>query len=178
VRAARQATSVVTRALVAAGVLVVASAGASPPGSPSGSAAASPSPPGRRLRDDPPSDDRTPPPTRQEWESAPDAGLARLADPACSAKRVREWVRVTCDRYEWNVVLLAGNKDGTDFVTPHDKDGNHDGRAWLTFAVRRGDRRAMLFNRTVKWGFWPDVLVSEQWLEGDPGPIVVVTGLR
>ncbi len=109
-------------------------------------------------------------------EGAPDAGLARIGDPACSAKRVREWVRVACDRYESNVVLLAGTRDGVDFSMAHDKDGNAGGIGWVTFPVRRGDRRAILFNRFSKWGFQPDALVSEQWLEGDPGPIVVVTG--
>jgi hypothetical protein len=163
-----RATRATARAMAVAGVLMVASAGASPPGGPSGSP---PAPPGRLLRDDPPSEDRTPPPSRQEWASAPDAGLARISDPACSARRVREWVRVTCDRFERNVVLVAGNKEGTDF-------GGAAGTVWATFAVRRSDRRVILFNRATNWSPQADALVSDQWLEGDPGPIVVVTGMH
>jgi hypothetical protein len=45
------------------------------------------------------------------------------------------------------------------------------------FPVRRWDVRVIELTRWVKWGVEADVLVSEQWLSGDKGPLITVTGV-
>ncbi len=53
-------------------------------------------PPLRAIGDDPPSDERTPRPTPEEWKAADEVALAR-AHQSCTARRVREWLRIGCE---------------------------------------------------------------------------------
>jgi hypothetical protein len=49
--------------------------------------------------------------------------------------------------------------------------------AYVTFPARRGDRRMILMMRATKWSNAPDVLISEQWLPTDKGPMISALGI-
>jgi hypothetical protein len=123
-----------------------------------------------RAAEAPKGDAKSPPPKKAEWATAPDATGVRITDPRCTAKRIREWYRVECaDGY---VSLLGGNREGIDLGAREEPYG-----AWFIFPARVGDARAAEFLFRAKWSIAPDVIVSEQWLEGDPAPLITVIGI-
>src|SRR5262249_38653872 len=124
------------------------------------------------LAADPPTDEKTPKPSKEEWDKAQEVKIARSTDKACTAKRLREWLRIECKRYEMHVTFIAGTREGVDVHVVKASLDDSGGDAWCVFPMRRGDRRVLLFERVSKWGPAPDAAVTEQWLEGDPAPIV------
>lgn len=134
-------------------------------------AAAAPLPPA--IVDDPPSAEKSKAPTKKEWAAAPAVRVARVTDKACSAKRLREWVRVTCTRYYHSISVVSGTREALDLNI----DGEN-GNAYVAFPVRRGNSRLIMLQRQTKWSGSPDVLISEQWLEGDKGPLISILGIH
>jgi hypothetical protein len=138
-----------------------------------GDAAPPPPPP---LADDPPPAEKTPRPARAEWKSAPFVGFARATDNRCKARRIREWVLVKCaipnvDGFS----LIAGTRDGVDFWMNTMEFGSSS--ITFEFPVRRGDRRVFQVNPLAgKYGSSPEVILSERWSEGDPAPLLTVSG--
>src|SRR5262249_16930882 len=101
--------------------------------------------------------------------------IGRMTDKRCSVKRLREWVRVFCASFQFQgFSMLGGRREGVS-VQIREEDPNAG--LSLVFPVRRGDTRAIELTRWAKWGIEADVLVSEQWLEGDKGPLLTVTGV-
>jgi len=137
---------------------------------PSGSAVAR-KPPLPALADNPPSDEKTPAPSAAEWASAPEVSLTRHSDQRCSAKRLREWVRIFCSSAGNGFSMIAGERAGVSYGS---QDTAPDFGGWLVFPVRRGDQRLIQLHGWAKWGWVASVVVSEQWLAGDKGPLLTV----
>jgi hypothetical protein len=125
--------------------------------------------------------DPTPAPAKEEWASAAEAADVRVSDPGCTAKRLREWVRVECKEvvgFERVTGPLEDASFGCFNETPVSSDFHYCERAWVVFALRRGQRRAFQSFRPTKWSSTPDTFVSGQFLAKDPTPVVTVQGIR
>lgn len=122
------------------------------------------------LEAPPPPEGESPKPTMDEWAAAPQADDVRITDPGCKAWRLREWYRVLCKDSEVSVV--TGTKKDLSIHASEDT-----WEAAVVFPARRGDRRLLVFAFPWKWGLVQDAILSEQWLEGDPRPLVTVTGI-
>jgi len=107
----------------------------------------------------------SPEPARGDWAAAPTVRLSRSADD-CTARRIREWVRVTCKR--GNHLLLEG---GTRAGLTISANPELDVTPTVTFPVRRGDRRVIQLSAWWKWQT-PLAVLSEQWLAGDARPLI------
>lgn len=144
-------------------------------------------PPLPSFADEPFPEKSTPFPKPAEWASATAVAIDRPrpvtlfathaeSKSPCSARRVREWVRVHCSTMTGGALLLGGNRDGLSIR--FDKAG---GGTEVIIPVRRGDRRVieMLDTETLsfkaftseraKFGF----VISEQWPAGDERPTIV-----
>jgi hypothetical protein len=108
-------------------------------------------------------------PSRRDWLAAPNADDVRITDPSCKAQRIREWYRVACR--DEHVSVIAGKK--TDLEIDR---SNPEGAA-VIFPVRRGDTRLIAFAFFFKWGIVQDAILSVQWLDGDPRPLLTVIGV-
>lgn len=116
-------------------------------------------------------------PTREEWEKAPTAWDVRVTDPGCRAQRIREWYRVSCG--VGVAEMISGPIVGVTFVcakTSADSQVCDDSA--VIFPARRGDLRAVQFLRWGKWGPEPDAFLTEQYLEGDPAPLISLQGVH
>jgi len=102
---------------------------------------------------------------------------------ACHAYRVREWVKIHCAGLPFaGASLLAGTREGVGIWIdpPRDDDTMKTLRgAELIFPVRRGDGRLFQigqfgegYDGPVAWNV--AFTVSEQWIEGDKAPALVV----
>jgi hypothetical protein len=117
----------------------------------------------------------SPEPTRAEWSKAPEAPEARVTEPGCKVLRLREWYRVECSEME----LVSGNREGVSFDCQMEhKDQVSCSVAAVVFPARRGDRRAFDSMAWTKWGMEPNAVVTEQFLEGDPYPLITMHGLH
>ena len=122
------------------------------------------------LDQPPPPEEKSAAPAKTEWAAAPTATEVRVTDPSCTAKRLREWYRIECsDSY---VSLVSGTRDGVEVGTV---EATYT--AWTVFPARRGDRRLILMSRRAKWGISSDAIISEQWLAGDPAPLITALGI-
>ena len=118
----------------------------------------------------PPPEVESPKPTTAEWSEAPEADDVRITDPGCKAWRLREWYRVVCRDTEVSVV--TGTKKDLSIHA-----SEQSAETTVIFPARRGDRRLLVFAFPWKWGLIQDAILSEQWLEGDPRPLITVTGI-
>jgi hypothetical protein len=108
----------------------------------------------------------SPEPSRAEWRDAPKVRLSRPGG-GCKAKRVREWLRVECSG---NYLLFVG---GTRAGLSLSANPELEVTPTMIFPVRRGDRRVVELGGGWKW-MTPFAILSEQWLDGDPQPVVAV----
>jgi hypothetical protein len=131
--------------------------------------------PGERPRhlpklDGPPvPEEPSPKPTKQDWLGAPNADDVRITDPSCKAQRIREWYRVACG--DEHVSVVSGKKTDLDI------DRSDPAGAAVIFPARRGDVRLLTFAYFFKWGLVQDAVLSVQWLDGDPRPLITVLGV-
>jgi len=117
------------------------------------------------------------PPTKDEWTSAPVALDVRVTDPGCKAQRLREWYRVTCKFAQ--LEMIAGSHEGVSFgCFKETRDSEFCDQDSIIFPARRGDSRAAEFVTWSKWGPEPTAIMTEQFLEGDPYPMISVHGLH
>jgi hypothetical protein len=133
-----------------------------------------------RLRAPEPEDERLPRFAAEPWPESPspepskasfrDAPTVRLSRSGggCSAKRVREWLRIACDGNY--LLFVGGTRAGLSLSANPQVEGV---TSTMTFPVRRGDRRVVELGSGWKW-MTPFAILSEQWLEGDPQPVVAV----
>ncbi len=135
------------------------------------------------LAADPPGAEATPAPKPDEWKAAPVVRLAHDVE-ACRAYRVREWLKIHCAGFPAaGASLLAGTRTGVGLWVDPPRDAA-DGMktlrsAEVIFPVRRGDGRLFQigqfgegYDGPIAWNL--AFTVSEQWIEGDPAPIVTV----
>jgi hypothetical protein len=137
------------------------------------SAKAAASAPLPKLADDPPAEDKTPRPSAAEWKRAPEVALARNTHPNCTARRLREWLRIACTNEGWgyhSVSLVAGTRGELDMGV---RENGPEG-AFVVLPLRRGNRRLIQFASRNKWGWDVSDVISEQWLDGDPAPLVTL----
>lgn len=121
-----------------------------------------------------------------EWKEARAVRLGRVARAArgCTAHRLREWVKIHCDRHTSGLRLLAGSAEGVEISVPEaatPQDGLASvGRFFeIVFPVRRGDQRVFEtfdfdFGLYDGFGTEPGLLVEEEWREGAPGPRIAL----
>jgi hypothetical protein len=139
-------------------------------------------PPRRALEATPPPPERTARPAAAEWDVAEQVSLARVArGGACKARRQREWLRIDCSVPSVVAVRSLGAGAGGESVSvgEHgaDEDGSFPSSVSVIFPVRIGDRRVIEIlsieqGYRFQTGLTTSVMISEQWLEGDAGPLV------
>jgi hypothetical protein len=127
---------------------------------------------------DPPGPEKSPVPTAKEWVDAASVKLTRRSPAAsgCSARRVREWLRVRCPVKTFAISLLGGSNEGLAFWIGPEAEG------WfgeVQFPLRRGDTRVVQLwgTKTGPAGVGelvPSLVLQEQWVEGEAAPMVSV----
>lgn len=134
--------------------------------------------------------DFEPIPAPQEKPKVPDAAEWQSATPvrftargprakACRMLRVREWLKVKCERQTTAVALMGGTADGAVFRLPDAPEGQPaPTSAEVTFPVKPGDRRVFeLFSYGPAYGgsmISPGLVLQEHWVAGEPAPVVVI----
>ncbi|HTN91955.1 MAG TPA: hypothetical protein VL242_50145 [Sorangium sp.] len=150
---------------------------------PDGGEGAAAAPKERLLEEAPPAPERTPRPQAAEWDAAETVRLARdRGGAACKARMRREWLRIDCATPSVAVVRTLGASAGEEWLWLDQKNSEHDPLGLATgvsvvFPVRHGDRRVIeILSATggyrSEFGVATTFVISEQWLDGDAGPIV------
>ncbi|XXX80234.1 hypothetical protein WMF30_15820 [Sorangium sp. So ce134] len=146
-----------------------------------GGGAGAAAPPVRALEEAPPAPERTPRPAAAEWDGAEPVRLARdRSGAACKARMRREWLRIDCKAHSLAVVRTLGASAGEEWFWLDQKSGEEFASgASVVFPVRRGDRRVIeilagLWAYRGELGISTSFVISEQWLDGDAGPLVSV----
>jgi hypothetical protein len=128
----------------------------------------------------------SPVPKLDEWKAAPAVEVARrdgYRTNACTVYRVREWLKVRCEMSVGAIYEHSGNPEGIAFwVRPIENVWANMEQAnggEVIFPLKVGDRRLIQFfalqhDPCIGMGYGPSVMVDETWLEGEPGPIVVL----
>jgi hypothetical protein len=125
-------------------------------------------------------------PTPSEWTAAPRVRLTRMSrGVGCTAKRVREWVKIRCDRQTAGLRLIAGSTAGIELwvaeVIPGENAFASIGRfSEIVFPVRQGDRRVfevvmIELGFYEGWGTDSAFLIEEEWLEGGAPQIAMLS---
>ena len=124
-------------------------------------------------------------PDEAAWASAPALRLAR-EHRMCSAKRLREWVRVRCRRDPsaeepyLGVRVVGGSHEDVRVSDPAEgKKGQRD--IAVVFPARKGDRRVieLVGTKPMMWKSWTvyeklELVISESWLPSETGPTITV----
>lgn len=129
--------------------------------------------------------DKSKAPTIAEWTAAPRVRITRMSKGiGCIPKRVREWVKIRCERQTAGLRLIAGSTDGIALWVPEPlPDGEPFATAGrfseIVFPVRPGDRRVfeVLTLNFGDWGGWgtsSSYLVEEEWPEGGAPQIAML----
>lgn len=133
-------------------------------------------------------EDKSKAPKPAEWKEAPRVRLSRVAERAsdCRAYRVREWMKIHCDRLVAGLRLLAGSTEGIALWIWERPPGASDTQffssghgADVIFPARRGDRRIFQaididFGEYEGWGTAPGVLIEERWPERAKSPEIAL----
>ncbi|HVY46903.1 MAG TPA: hypothetical protein VHB21_13540 [Minicystis sp.] len=130
-------------------------------------------------------DEPSKPPKASEWKDAPEVRLSSAAPIAagCRSYRVREWVKIHCERRTAALRLIAGSAEGVAMFTfngvgePNGAEGAQT--FWETMGkfgeiivpVRKGDRRVFEwvdfdFGEYEGWWVQSSFVVEESWVEG------------
>jgi hypothetical protein len=129
----------------------------------------------------------SPRPSDADWVDAPTLALAR-SDQRCEARRLREWVRVSCRIEVTEIELIAGSAEGVAlshsarYLDPPDEPWQYPSStddAHIVFPTRPGDRRLfqVLDSAFVKWGgvdLNAALAISETWLPDEPAPTITI----
>jgi hypothetical protein len=183
--------------LCAAGLLAAVQAHADKPAasasssvSASATAAASAAAPAVRHRDlqeKPPPKEISDHPKPSEWKDAEPVALARAMPKSCSAKLLREWLKIRCNLWapQAGAVLTGDTRDVYFFMvsaqTRMMKTPGRDFEGYVTveLPIRRGDRRLIQLTESDAsyGGIGPQniaLLLSVRWLDDESGPTVTV----
>jgi hypothetical protein len=129
-------------------------------------------------------------PTASEWKDAVHVRLTRVAPPQteCNAYRLREWMKIHCERRTAGLRLIAGSTDGVALWIPEASPEIDPGGfatmgkyGEVVFPVRPGDRRVfeaidLDFGEWEGWGTSSAIVIEEQWLEGAKTPEIALLG--
>lgn len=146
---------------------------ASPTPSPSGSAANK----GPVFGDELPPEEKSEAPKNDEWKTAAVIAFDRnhTSMNECTARRIREWIRITCNGAGSMASLILGDADGFRALTPIPNPGQplEKGTHWIQFPFRKGDRK-LLEIRSLVPGNYGDglyvgagILISAMWLPNE-----------
>jgi hypothetical protein len=130
--------------------------------------------------------EKSPLPKLAEWETAKrvEVHWNSAESKSCRALLVREWLKVKCEMSVGALWLHTGSEQGVAFWIQPAKESE----MWMMdtpnggeviLPLRPGDRRLIQFfarahDSCIGFGTSPSVMVDETWLEGDPGPTVVL----
>lgn len=171
----------------AAGSAASASGSASASASGSGSARAALPP---RISENPPGEEKSKTPTVAEWKKSERVTLDGQLATDCEVRRVREWVRITCQDPAASVSLIGGPYEGfAAALSPWKHEpimGDNDmqigvslkGGYSFQFPVRRGERRVyevMIAEFAGYQGVLPslDYYAIVAWPEGEEPTILI-----
>ncbi len=118
------------------------------------------------------------PPSLEEWKTAEELSARGGGASKCRIRRVREWVRVRCLESETiEIEQVAGPQVHTLGVEVPPNAYANIGSGGTVFSVRRGDRRVMQWltpRNTSVVEVESGVVLTEQWLPEDPGPMITI----
>jgi len=118
----------------------------------------------------------SPKPALAEWANAPEAVEARITQPDCKVRRIREWYRVECGGNVMERITGSAKDIEIDCQRPYSPEFCQT--AYVIFPARRGDVRGFELFERAGWGLRAEALVSEQYLPGDKLPLITVYGIR
>jgi hypothetical protein len=151
---------------------------------PAPSAAPSEAPPPRaKLAESTLPAEPSPPPKLEDWKLAKEVDLASALPEGCSARLLREWLKVRCDGPSpaGGAVLSGPSKDVAFFAHVDVTEfGGIGGNAFVEviMPLRRGERRIVQLTRQTGSpyegfvGQAPMLVLSQRWLKTDSGPLV------
>ena len=127
--------------------------------------------------------DPSPVPKLEEWKLAKEVELASALPEECTARLVREWLKVRCDvtSPSGGAVLSGPSKDVSFFAhVDVNQFGVAGGNAFVEviMPLRRGERRLVQLTRQIGSAYEgfagqaPKLVLSQRWLKTDPGPLV------
>ena len=134
-------------------------------------------------------EDKSKAPSADEWKGAAEVRLSSTPPgiTSCRSYRVREWMKVHCERRTAMLRLVAGSADGVALFTTDGVGDKESGGFWETmgkfgeviFPVRRGDRRVFEwidfdFGFYEGWGVDSAFLIEESWVEGAKNPEIAL----
>jgi hypothetical protein len=118
------------------------------------------------------------PPSLDEWKTAEELSARGGGASTCRIRRVREWVRVRCLEGETiEIEQVAGPQVHTLGVEVPPNAYANIGSGGTVFSVRRGDRRVVQWltpRNTSVVEVESGVVLTEQWLPEDPGPMITI----
>jgi len=120
--------------------------------------------------------DASPRPAKTDWKDAPVAVEARVTEPNCTVRRLREWYQLRCQHI--GIQLVAGTREEVEFGEHRYQVDQSPDEVWVTFPARRNTTRYFQIYARGKWSPNPDAQASFQWLDGDDFPLITVQGLR
>jgi len=130
--------------------------------------------------------EKSPLPKLPEWQNAKqvEVYLNSPQSTRCKALLVREWLKVKCEMSVGSLWLHTGSEQGVAFwVQPTSQEDMWNmevaNGGEVILPLRQGDRRLIQFfarahDPCTGIGTSPSVMVDETWIEGEPGPIVVL----
>lgn len=142
---------------------------------------------GPRLRDlfrEPPPAMVSAAPTITEWKSAEPIAARRPMPYDCRGWLFREWVKIRCSLVPQAGGVLVGPAEDVAFHLDAKVDGyliHGLGTSEVVFPVRRGEHRVIQLTGTDQDEYSSPhnqnsgVIVSQQWLAGDPGPSLTLS---
>jgi hypothetical protein len=132
-------------------------------------------------------EDKSKAPSLDDWKSAPQVAWTRVSrsrEGICTLKRLREWIKVRCDKQTAGMRVIAGGAEGVSMPLAIPIPSQNDSQGVFTagrfgeiiFPLRRGDRRVFQwfflnagvedYNGQLFWGVGGGALIEATWQEG------------
>jgi hypothetical protein len=126
-------------------------------------------------------------PSLDEWKSAPQVAwtrASRISGDFCTLKRLREWIKVRCEKQTAGMRVIAGGAEGVSMPLAIPIPAQNDPEGLFTagrfgeiiFPLRRGERRVFQwfflnagvedYNGEHFWNVASSALIEATWQEG------------